>query len=95
MNKLEQSYIDDLGKPENINGQPYNADTNNYLLGQPYLSFAKFDESLVFHYDLYILNGLYNMGYLGKVFQAMNLNLDTYDSKLAKIEERLKTLEGA
>ena len=95
LNKLEQSYIDDLGTPENINGKPYNADTNNYLVGQPYLSFAKFDESLVFHYDLYILNGLYNMGYLGKVFQAMNLNLDTYDSKLAKIEERLTALEGA
>ena len=95
LNKLEESYISDLGTPENVNGQPYNAETNNYSIGQPYLSFAKFDESFVFHYDLYALNGTFDMGYLGKVFNAIKLNMDTYDSKLNAIEKRLAALEGA
>ena len=94
LNKLEESYISDLGTPENINGQPYNAATNNYVIGRPYLSFAKFDESLVFHYDLYALNGTFNMGYIGKVFDAIKLNMDTYDSKLADLEKRIAALEG-
>lgn len=51
--ELEQSYIDDLGNPDNINGEPYNPTTNNYVIGQPYLTWAYFDESFTFHYDLY------------------------------------------
>ena len=95
LNKLEESYISDLGTPENINGQPYNAETNNYSIGQPYLTFAKFDESFVFHYDLYALNGTFDMGYMGKVFDAIKLNMDTYDNKLADLEKRITSLEGA
>lgn len=95
LNKLEDSYISDLGTPENINGQPYNAETNNYVIGQPYLSFAKFDEELTFHYDLYILNGTYNLGYFEQIYRAMKVNMDTYDSKLSKLEERIAALEGA
>lgn len=95
LNKLEESYISDLGTPENVNGQPYNADTNNYQLNQPYISFAKFDDSFVFHYDLYSLNGTQNLGYLGAVYGAMKTAMDTYDSKLNALEERLAALEGA
>lgn len=94
LNKLEQSYIDDLGLPENINGKPYNADTNNYSIGTAYISFAKFDESLVFHYDLFALNKTFNLGYFGKIFQAIKLNMDTYDSKLSALETRIKALES-
>ena len=94
LNKLEQSYIDDLGLPENINGKPYNADTNNYSIGTAYISFAKFDESLVFHYDLFALDKTFNLGYFGKIFQAIKLNMDTYDSKLSALETRIKALES-
>ena len=94
LNKLEDSYISDLGTPENINGESYNAETNNYVIGQPYLSFAKFDESLTFHYDLYDLNGNFDLGFIGVAFRAMKLNMDTYDSKLSKLEERIAALEG-
>ena len=95
LNKLEQSYIDDLGTPENINGTAYNADTNNYSLNQPYLAFGKFDEGLVFHYDLYSLNGTFDMGYFGRIYEAIKINMDTYDSKLSQLEKRIATLEGA
>ena len=93
INKLEQTYIDDLGTPENINGKAYNAETNNYTIGQPYISFAKFDESLTFHYDLFILNNTINTGCFGAIYNAIKLNMDSYDSKLSKLEERLKALE--
>lgn len=93
LNKLEQSYIDDLGNPDNINGIPYGTD-NQPLLGQPYLSFAKFDDTLTFHYDLFIFNGQYNLGYLGILFQAIKINMDTYDSKLNKLEQRIQKLES-
>ena len=49
---LEQSFIDDLGNPENVNGEPF-SEANGYKLGENYLCFAGFDESLVFHYDLW------------------------------------------
>ena len=95
LNKLETSYVEELGQPENINGKPYNADTNNYSIGQPYLAFAKFDESFVFHYDLYALNGTFDMGYMGKVFDAIKITMDTYDTKISDLEKRIAALEGA
>ena len=94
LNKLEDSYISDLGTPENINGEPYNAETNNYFIGDPYLTFAKFDESLTFHYDLYALNGSFDLGFLGVAFRAMKVDMDTYDSKLTALEKRIAALEG-
>ena len=51
--KLEQSYIDDLGNPDNIDGKPYDSTTNKYVIGQPYLTWAYFDDTFTFHYDLY------------------------------------------
>lgn len=93
LNKLEQSYLDDLGNPDNVNGIPYSTE-NQPLLGQPYLSFGKFDEDFNFHYDLFIINGQYNLGYLGVLFQTMKINMDTYDSKLNKLEQRIQVLES-
>ena len=94
LNKLEQSYLDDLGNPDNVNGIPYSTE-NQPLLGQPYLSFAKFDEDFNFHYDLFIINGQYNLGYLGVFFQTMKLNMDTYDSKLNSLEQKIQALESS
>ena len=94
LNKLEQSYLDDLGNPDNVNGIPYSTE-NQPLLGQPYLSFAKFDEDFNFHYDLFIINGQYNLGYLGVFFQIMKLNMDTYDSKLNSLEQKIQALESS
>jgi hypothetical protein len=65
---LEQSYIDDLGNPDTINGEPFNATSNTYKIGDPYLSIAYFDEALVMHYHLYNANNSYNVG---AVFYAM------------------------
>ena len=94
LNKLEQSYLDDLGNPDNVNGIPYSTE-NQPLLGQPYLSFAKSDEDFNFHYDLFIINGQYNLGYLGVFFQTMKLNMDTYDSKLNSLEQKIQALESS
>ncbi len=65
---LEQSYVDDLGNPDTIDGKPYDAQTNNYKIGNPYLAIAYFDEALVMHYHLYSANNSYN---IGAVFYAM------------------------
>lgn len=65
---LEQSYVDDLGNPDTINGEPFNATSNTYKIGDPYLSIAYFDEALVMHYHLYSANNSYN---IGAVFYAM------------------------
>lgn len=65
---LEQSYIDDLGNPDTINGEPFDAASNTYKIGDPYLSIAYFDEALVMHYHLYNANNSYNVG---AVFYAM------------------------
>ena len=51
---LEQSYIDDLGNPNNVNGQPYDSENNTYILNRSYLSWMYFDSSFTTHYDLYI-----------------------------------------
>lgn len=65
---LEQSYVDDLGNPDTIDGKPYDAQTNNYKIGNPYLAIAYFDEALVMHYHLYSAGNSYN---IGAVFYAM------------------------
>lgn len=65
---LEQSYVDDLGNPDTINGEPFNATSNTYKIGDPYLSIAYFDEAFVMHYHLYSANNSYN---IGAVFYAM------------------------
>ena len=65
---FEQSYVDDLGNPETINGEPFDATSNTYKVGDPYLSIAYFDEALVMHYHLYSANNSYN---IGAVFYAM------------------------
>ena len=93
LNKLEQSYIDDMGEPTNIDGKPYDSQTNNYLIGSPYVIFGAFDETLTYHYDMYNLR-TYNMGYIGSIFNAMKVNMDTYDIKLSDLEKRIAALEG-
>lgn len=65
---LEQSYIDDLGNPDTINGNPFDSQSNTYVIGNPYLALAYFDEALVMHYHLYTAG---NAQYIGQVFYAM------------------------
>lgn len=65
--ELEQSYVDDLGNPETVDGKPYDPTSNNYKIGDPYLVVAYFDEAFVMHYHLYSAN----VYYIGSVFQAM------------------------
>lgn len=68
LTKLEQSYIDDLGNPDNINGKPYDPATNNYVIGQSYLTWAYFDDDFTFHYDLY---GKLHGGFFGDTLMAV------------------------
>ena len=90
LSKLEQSYIDDLGTPANVDGKPYDASSNPYLLGQPYLVVGSIEN--VFSYDLYGLN-TYNMGMVGQIAKIMKVSLDGYDIKMSNIEKRLSALE--
>lgn len=91
LSKLEQSYVDDLGNPANVDGKPYDASSNPYLVGQPYLVVGSIEN--IFSYDLYGLN-TYNMGMIGQIARIMKVTLDGYDIKISKIEERLSTLES-
>lgn len=90
LSKLEQSYVDDLGTPANVDGKPYNASSNPYFIGQPYLVVASIEN--VFSYDLYGLN-TYNMGMVGQIAKIMKVSLDGYDIKMNNIEKRLSALE--
>ena len=81
---LEQSYIDDLGTPENINGQPYDAVSNNYTIGDKYYVLGYFDESLVFHYDMYSLSS--NMGVI--VDSTLN-QFKSVDNDIKDIQDTL------
>ena len=87
--KLEQSYIDDLGTPENIDNLPYNAETNNYELNMPYFVMAKFDDELVFHYDLYSTKTM------GLLFKSIIDLASTYDDTISKLTKRVEALENA
>lgn len=91
LTKLEQSYVDDLGNPANVDGQPYDASSNPYFVGQPYLVVASIDN--IFSYDLYDLN-TYNMGMVGQIARIMKVTLDGYDIKISNIEKRLSALES-
>lgn len=91
LSKLEQSYVDDLGNPINVDGKPYDASSNPYLVGQPYLVVGSIEN--IFSYDLYGLN-TYNMGMVGQIARIMKVTLDGYDIKIGKIEERLSALES-
>lgn len=81
---LEQSYIDDLGTPENINGKPYNTTSNNYTIGGKYYVLGYFDDSLVFHYDMYSLSA--DMGII--VDSALN-QFKSVDNDITDIQNTL------
>lgn len=91
LSKLEQSYVDDLGNPANVDGKPYDASSNPYLVGQPYLVVGSIEN--IFSYDLYGLN-TYNMGMVGQIARIMKVTLDGYDIKIGNIEKRLSVLES-
>ena len=86
---LEESYISDLGTPENIDNKPYDASTNNYVLGQSYLVFGKFDDTLTFHYDMY---SNATMGFLMRTFM---LGFKTLEDKVNTLTEKVAALESA
>lgn len=91
LTKLEQSYVDDLGNPTNVDGKPYDASSNPYLVGQPYLVVGSIEN--IFSYDLYGLN-TYNMGMVGQIARIMKVTLDGYDIKISNIEKRLSAIES-
>ena len=64
---LEQSYLDELGNPEYVNGKPY-SETNRPSIGKPYVAVAYFDAAFVFHYSLYLAESSY---FVGNIFFAM------------------------
>lgn len=103
LTNVEQSFFDDLGNPENINGQPYNAGSNNYKTGNDYLCFGGFDEGFTFHYDLWDVE--FEAGLCGQVMTSLATALSTYEQSTSKslkdlqdkytaLEARVATLES-
>lgn len=98
--KLEQSYVDDLLDYSaeqglvTINGQPWNAETNNWKINSPYVVFGHFNESLTFEANLWEADA----EHLGVVFNHIRSMIGTfyteYQSKVKSIEERLTALES-
>ena len=86
---LEESYISDLGMPENIDNKPYDASTNKYVIGQSYLVFGKFDDTLTFHYDMY---SNATMGFLMRTFM---LGFKTLEDKINTLTSKVEALESA
>lgn len=97
--KLEQSYVDELlqhGAEQGlvtINGQPWNAETNNWTIGMPYVVFGHINDSFTFEANLWEADA----EHLGVVFNQIKSMISTfyteYQSKVKSIEARLKALE--
>ena len=98
--KLEQSYVNDLLQHSaeqglvTINGQPWDAETNNWTIGASYVVFGHFNESLTFEANLWSADS----EHLGIVFNQVKSMIGTfyteYQSKVKSIEERLTALES-
>lgn len=98
--KLEQSYVDELLKSSaeqglvTVNGQPWDAETNNWSIGAPYVVFCHFNESLTFEANLWSADS----EHLGVVFNQVKSMIGTfyteYQLKVKSIEERLTALES-
>lgn len=98
--KLEQSYVNDLLQHSAeqglvaINGQPWDAETNNWTIGASYVVFGHFNESLTFEANLWSADP----EHLGIVFNQVKSMIGTfyteYQSKVKSIEERLTALES-
>lgn len=90
--KLEQSYLDDLGNPENVNGRPY-SEENKPVIGRSYIVYAKFDESFVFHYDMYEINAGSSF-MLKTLFDCMNSYNTEMNTRISNIEKDVAALKG-
>lgn len=98
--ELEQSYVDDLLQYSaeqglvTINGQPWDAETNNWTINSPYVVFGHFNESFTFEANLWSADP----EHLGVVFNQIKSMIGTfyteYQSKVKSIEERLTALES-
>lgn len=77
--ELEQSFVDDMGEPEYVDGNPI-SDTNKYQIGRPYIVIGGFDDDFVFHYGLY-------SPLTGKVGYIISLLVSAYDDLAKKIEK--------
>lgn len=98
--KLEQSYVNDLLQYSaeqglvTINGQPWDAETNNWTIGAAYVVFGHLNESLTFEANLWSADP----EHLGIVFNQVKSMIGTfyteYQSKVKSIEERLTALES-
>lgn len=66
---LEESYVEKLGDPLRIDGKDYDATSNTYKIGDPYLVMAWFDDSLNMRYEMFSRKyagiGLINLAYMG------------------------------
>lgn len=98
--KLEQSYVDELLKTSaeqglvTINGQPWDAETNNWTIGAPYVVFCHFNESLTFEANLWSADSEHLGVVLNQVKSMIGTFYTEYQLKVKSIEERLTALEG-
>lgn len=86
---LEQSYIDELGLPDNIDDKPYDPDTNNYEIGRPYIVFGRFNDDFTFEYNMYSAS-YPNMGH---ILKGLLSSLNIMEDEITALDERLTTAE--
>lgn len=86
---LEQSFIDDLGEPSYVDGNPY-SESNKYVIGNSYIALAAFDENLNFSYALFSTL-LMNCGYISE--GVINW-METAENKMAEMSEKITALEN-
>lgn len=86
---LEQSFIDDLGEPSYVDGNPY-SESNKYVIGNSYIALAAFDENLNFFYALFSTL-LTNCGYIASGVMSW---METAENKMNEMSEKITALEN-
>lgn len=86
---LEQSFVDDMGEPNYVDGNPY-SESNKYVIGNSYIALAAFDDNFNFSYALFSTL-LMNCGYIAR--GAINW-MKTAENKMTEMSEKITALEN-
>ena len=93
--KLDDSYTGDLGLPETINGQPYDADTNKINTALNYLVCGYFDDGFVFHYDAWdTLHLPVILNIITSVVGLTDTSIESLKTQIASLQAAVEELQG-
>ena len=93
--KLDASYTGDLGLPETINGQPYDADTNKINTALNYLVCGYIDDGFVFHYDAWdTLHLPVILSIITSVVGLTNTSIESLKTQIASLQKAVEELQG-